>query len=98
MNNFFYSKPVRKDMYMNTKKTTENYQYLTKPFKRYGADMKLGDSKHLQPDIYNHKVENDIKLDMKHYLETNSNKNKAMIESVKQDIRIFDEMHDKKLI
>lgn len=98
MEKFFYSKPVRKDMYLDTKKTTENYKSLTKPFKRFGKDMKLGDSAHLNPDIYNHNVENDIKLGMKHYLETNNKNNKNMVQGVEEDIRIFNEMHNKKLI
>lgn len=98
MNKFFYSKPVRKDMYLDTKKTTENYKSLTKPFKRFGKDMKLGDSSHLTPDIYNHNVENDIKLGMKYYLETNNKKNTNMIQGVEEDIKIFNEIHNKKLI
>lgn len=95
---FFYSKMNRKKMYINSKKTTENYKYLTNTFTRYGQDMRLGDIKHLQPYIYNHNIDNDIRLYHSNYLQINNEKNKAMANGVEKDIKIFDEMHNIKLI
>ena len=97
-NTFFYSKINGKDIYMKTKKTTENYECLTKPFKKFGTNMKLSDNAHLKPDIYNHRIDNDIKLGIDSYLVSNNDKNKGIIKGVEEDIKLFDKMHNIKLI
>ncbi len=89
-NTFFYSKMNKRDIYLNTKKTTENYEHLKKPFTRFGTNMKLSDNIHLKPDIYNHRIDNDIKLGFDNYLITNNIKNQAMEKGIKEDIKIFE--------
>ena len=97
-NTFFYSKMNKKDIYLHTKKTNENIKHLTKTFTRYGTHMKLSDNKYLKPDIYNHRIDNDIGLGFDDYFMLNNKNNTSMVKGVEEDIIIFDKMHNIKLI